>query len=493
LPAQFSDAVQPAVIKNVPPPDPVLVSPYTSVTGSRPAQTAEPARADPLSPATAPAAPGPGYPYLAAGVPEFIAAPAPNPGNVVTPAPYPGNVVTPTPKPGNIAPNATAPLGSVVYPQGDPCADLLCPLPDATSPLFYQNRLRLSAEYLMWWTSGFHAPPLVTTGPGTSDGIIGQPGVTTLAGDERVSPTFRSGARFGFDWMFSRCGVWGVDGHYFFLGTNVSNETFTSNQDPSLARPFFNVNQHIPFSEVVASPGLLTGLVNIHTSTALWGADINLKRRLFDGDNWTLGAFGGYRYLSLTEDLTITERAFAAPGAAATGLIPANFVSASAFDTFHTTNQFNGGQVGMYFEGNVGRWVFTVRPSIAMGVTSSTLGIAGGETTNLTTGSTSASSGLLALNSNSGHYTKNTFAVVPEGTFNIGYNVSPHLRLFVGYNVLYWSSVLRPGAQVNPNLDINRIPGFPATAPAASVQPTPSLRDQTFWAQGVNFGLMFRW
>jgi len=445
-----------------------------------------------IKPAAGPAAPAP---MPLAPVASAPIVPAPDP---VMPSPY-RFIDTRQPMP-NAEESLGTPIGATSPPTGGVIStpppiigdNSLCPLPANAAP-FLGDHFRLSAEYLMWWTSGFHAPPLVTTGPATSDGIIGQPGVSTLAGGGRVSPTFQSGARFGFDWFFGPRQVWGLDGHFFFLNNNTTNQTFTSDQYPTLARPFFNLNQSIPFSEIVASPGLITGGVNIQTSTSLIGGDINLRRKLYQDCSWCIDVFGGYRYLNLSEKLSILEASTIVPGAALPSTIPANLVGASAFDQFKTTNQFNGGQIGANFECTKARWVLSFRPSIALGETHSTLDIIGGQTLVYTTGTTSMPGGLLALNSNIGHYEKNTFAAVPEATFNLGYNLTDHCRVFVGYNFLYWSSVMRPGAQINPNLDVNRIPGFPATNTISTVAPGVPLKDQGFFAQGVNFGFMFRW
>src|SRR5439155_624080 len=60
----------------------------------------------------------------------------------------------------------------------------------------------------------------------------------------------------------------------------------------------------------------------------------------------------------------------------------------------------------------------------------------------------------LALPSNIGHYYRSTFSVVPETGIEIGYRLTPRLRGTVGYRLLYWTQVARPGNQtdrtVNP-------------------------------------------
>ena len=105
--------------------------------------------------------------------------------------------------------------------------------------------------------------------------------------------------------------------------------------------------------------------------------------------------------------------------------------------------------------------------------------------------------GLLALpGANAGSFTQNKFAVLPEVGFNVGYHITPHFRVFVGYNFLYLSSVLRPAGLINPNVDPARIPNFPLPnggSPVFPPQPAPLFRTTDFFAQGINFGIQFTW
>jgi len=71
--------------------------------------------------------------------------------------------------------------------------------------------------------------------------------------------------------------------------------------------------------------------------------------------------------------------------------------------------------------------------------------------------------------------------------------VTDWCRLSVGYNFLYCSSVLRPGNQIDRVLDETLIPNFgTGVAPAGQSRPAPILRGSDFWAQGLNFGVEFR-
>jgi len=98
-------------------------------------------------------------------------------------------------------------------------------------------------------------------------------------------------------------------------------------------------------------------------------------------------------------------------------------------------------------------------------------------------------------------------SVVPELGINIGYQITDHLRAYVGYNVIYWSDVVRPGDQIdrvinttqlpNPTLVVNGVivppqPNTPLLNPALR-RPAFSFNGSDFWAQGVNFGLEFKY
>jgi hypothetical protein len=363
---------------------------------------------------------------------------------------------------------------------------------DNTPAFLRGDRFRFSAEYLMWWTNGYSVPPLLTTGPTASNGIPGNPGVSTLFGNQDINNGFSSGLRTGFEWWFGPCQLWAFDGHFFFLAQNGQSANFgASGGSPLLARPFFDLNAGAPSAELVAFPGFFSGGVNISSTTSLWGADINLRRKLCEGCNTYFDGMFGYRFLNLDEQIGITEQSAQLP--------PVNpalgVLSGTAFDRFRTTNQFSGGQLGAVLGCNKGNWSFEMRSTVALGETSSIVTINGGQSIVSTGGiASSTPGGLLALDSNSGRFSRNLFAVVPELNLNIGYNVCQCCRIYVGYDLLYWSAVLRPGNQIDPYLDVNRIPNFPGSSTVlASPHPIVPLSSRDFVAQGINFGLMFHW
>ena len=131
---------------------------------------------------------------------------------------------------------------------------------------------------------------------------------------------------------------------------------------------------------------------------------------------------------------------------------------------------------------------------VALGEVHQTVDI-NGNTTFAVPGVTTASpGGLLALPTNIGSYTRDHFAVVPEVGVKVGYQVTEHLRVFVGYTFLYLSNVLRPGELIDRTVNVSQLPSIlgPGTLVGAP-RPALTFKDTDFWTQGVNFGLELRY
>ena len=126
--------------------------------------------------------------------------------------------------------------------------------------------------------------------------------------------------------------------------------------------------------------------------------------------------------------------------------------------------------------------------------------INGGQQLLTTTGAaTTVPGGLYALpGANIGRFTQNRFAVVPEVGLQLGYYLTPHWRFAVGYNFLYLSNLVRPAGQIDPGLDVTRIPNFnlpggPTVSPLPYVRPTPTFKETDLFLQGISFSLQFTW
>jgi hypothetical protein len=97
----------------------------------------------------------------------------------------------------------------------------------------------------------------------------------------------------------------------------------------------------------------------------------------------------------------------------------------------------------------------------------------------------------LAEPTNIGHHNRDRFAVLPEFTLTVGYQVAEHVRATVGYNFLFLSRVLRTGNTIDgvDARQVHSLTSFDATAQVT--RPAPVFFDDHFYAQGVNFGLEF--
>ncbi len=100
--------------------------------------------------------------------------------------------------------------------------------------------------------------------------------------------------------------------------------------------------------------------------------------------------------------------------------------------------------------------------------------------------------GLLAQQSNRGVFTSNAFSVVPEFNINLGFNVTPSIRVWAGYTFMYWNNVMRAGEQIDLNVDPNQLPTR-AGPGAFGTQPTFPGRVTDVWLQGLSLGAQIRY
>lgn len=347
------------------------------------------------------------------------------------------------------------------------------------------DRYYVRGEYLLWWMNRGNIPVLASTSNNGGFGFLGDPGTIPLLGPGPFGPTGPySGMRVRGGWLNEALNC-GVDGSFFFLGSQT--ESFASNL-PTLTRPFFAPNIPGEFGELVSFPGLATGNLLVQTSSSLYGFDANFRipdcRTCDRRREW----FVGYRHLGLDENLTMTESITAGPNAT-----QPEGTRILVQDKFETQNRFNGAQVGYAFERRRGNWDIDGRLSAAVGATTQTVTISGYQLVTPPGGATASfTGGLLAAGPNLGKFTKTRFSFVPEATLNVGYWFTPSFRGYVGYNLLYWTNVIRPGDQIDRVVDLSFVPNSPTTVTSA-FRPQPTFTASDLLVQGVQFGVEFRW
>jgi hypothetical protein len=358
---------------------------------------------------------------------------------------------------------------------------------------FMPQGLYVNAEYLLWWTRRDHAPVLGTTGSpmdGPLAGRLSQPD-TSVVFDGSLGHEPRSGARLTVGYFFDDCYTKSIEVTGFYLPNVSGPRSASSAVFPVLARPFFSLNEGIERVQFTAFPGVVSGTLSINSPSTLGGLEVNGRCMTCCGCNYFVDLLAGLRFLSLDEQLTITEDQQFAPG-----VLPPPFVGhVAVVDSFTTKNQFYGGQVGALAQKEWGRLVVEGVFKLALGVTHQEVSIQGAQFFPPgTPGVDTRPGGLFALNSNIGEYSRNRFAVVPEVGITLGWNLTESVQLTVGYNFLYWSSVVRPGQQIDRNIDVTRIPNFFLAAPPAPVpglHPGVLFKESDFWAQGLTAGVRF--
>ncbi len=363
------------------------------------------------------------------------------------------------------------------------------------------DRFFVRGEYLLWWTRGQPTPPLLTTSiiPAAPTFVIGSladPNARVLAGNRQLGSDSRSGGRLQAGYWLTDDHLLGIDASAFFLGDTNGNFTATSGGSPLLFRPFLDAVNNIQSVQLVAinngaGVNFLAGTFNAQNSSSLWGGDVNLRTNLATGPNFFLDGIVGFRYLSLDDSLNLQENLRVVNtffDGTRNIVVPAG-TTFLVNDGFSTKNRFYGGQIGLVGEYRLKRWVLGVDAKVGLGGTQQAADIIGSTSVN---GGAPLTGGLLAQNSNIGHFSRDVFTVVPEIGLNVGYQLTPHCRAFVGYNFLWWSSVARAGNQIYFAVNTNKIPPARAGADTPN-RPAFSFNGSDFWAQGLNVGLFVDW
>jgi hypothetical protein len=366
------------------------------------------------------------------------------------------------------------------------------------------GRFWVRDEYLGFWTKGASLPVLVTTTP---TGTL--PATETLFGGNTVNNGFRSGNWIQGGMWFDCCQTWGIQGNYFFLGSQSTNYNNMSDGDPVLARPFIDATTGLPSQQLIAFPGTVVGSVHVNDTTGFQGAGVQLRRNIccqtccdqpcdngcsqgcglgcgrgcFQGQNCCrLDALVGFQYYNFNDSLNITEHL---TSTSTTNGVPVGTMI-TVRDSFRTQNNFYGVSLGAVYNKYRGRWVHELQGIVSLGTDAQRISI-NGNTTNSFPGSptSTAAGGLYALQSNIGNYTHNNFAAIPQLSARLGYRVTERLTAYVGYTFIYWGSIATAGNQINQTININNIP---PVQPGGPNQPSFNLHESSFWAQGITLG-----
>lgn len=392
------------------------------------------------------------------------------------------------------------------------------------------------------------AYPLATTSIGNSNnpGAVGDPNTVVLFGDQPLDFG-------GFNGLRIDGGVWLNDHHttgvgfgLTTFGSNSSNSFFQSTlANPQLlARPIYDAQTPGPVGLIVSDPAEnLYGSLGIENKAQFYGFDLHIRQNFFHNESWTIDGTLGFRYFNLSEQLTITQRtdylvdrehpadnspltvghiSYGMSNGPVFNTLPpfdllnqqVDFTQVQSLfitDSIATRNQIYGVQLGTRAEGRWGTFFASFAGKVTLGVNQERIDING--TTSGTTaagGTVSEPGGILAVKGigttavpfsqtpvpvgTLGVQRYNQFVVMPEFSFQLGMQVTSHVRLFASYDWLYINDVVRPGNQIDPVINQRYVPSSPAYGTLAGPnKPSFTLNHTDFVAQGFSVGLEFQY
>ena len=362
----------------------------------------------------------------------------------------------------------------------------------------------------MWWQDGMRLPPLLTSATtGTTQanaGVLGLNSTSTLLGNQDILTERLNGGRIRFGWWFANNPNVGVELEYFGLRTARFDRVDRSTGSPILARPFFNIAPDTGLaredSELVAFPNVVSGSFTTSVFSTIDGAAVRFRRLLCCSSGCgcsplscgpvptqsRIDATIGWRFFQLHEGLSMREDLQSLRTSE-----PGSFVIQ---DNFRTRNQFNGVELGTLWQGRRGYWSLDMLLRCSLGNVRQEVIINGSTATTVNGITTNANGGLLAQRTNSGTFVRESFAVMPELGATVGYQCTQHWRLTAGYTFLYLSNVVRPGDQIDRDVNPNLLP--PESIPfTGAARPrfdfVNNFRQSDFWVQGINLGAEYRW
>jgi len=413
---------------------------------------------------------------------------------------------------------------------------------------FYDGRpqkgLKLwgNIDYLLFWTKDAPIPvPLITSTPmvllppppppppppripgaqprasGLSGpsiqqaGAIGDPGTQVLYGNNDVDYGAQSGFRVALRTWFDDSKKFGLEASGLVLPKvlhthrNDLSPTGTSN----IGVPFINTT--VTTSNIQGGWQSITttgetallidpmgnnqfyGHITVRSTQEMWDCELNGLYNFSAIKNFHWSGLVGLLYLDLREELSLHFESIK------NQTPPLTLIAVEINDHFTTHNGFFGGQIGA--EGEWSRNWFFARAigKVGLGSTYQSVYVNGSfsdPSPFIYTFFGVGPGGIFSQNTNMGKRHKCRFAVVPQGFLQLGVNVFKNLRFAVGYNIIYISSVVRPGKQIDRTVNetqaganTNGVPGQ-LSGPA---RPAPQHKTSDFWAQGMNIGIEFRY
>lgn len=376
------------------------------------------------------------------------------------------------------------PLQASEYPsfahEYDPRNGLACE--DGYCAPCLQGPCWIKAEYILWWRTGMDLPALVTTAPdGTTQAVageLGQPGTSVLWGGDREEYPVRPGGRISAGWWLDRNECWALEGSYYWLGNAESSYTASSPGSPILAIPFTDGANGTQDARLIGFPGAFSGNLNFVADSEVFGGDLYLRSRWCCTSWGRIDLLAGYQNGRINEGLTLNSTVSDNLGA-----------TNSITDSFSTQNEFHGFELGFLANIDRGCYYIDVLGKVGLGNMDETVTISGHSLSTVGATQFATNSGLFTQATNIGTYNRSEFVAVPELGINLGWHLTDCIDFSLGYHLIYFSGVARPGDALDSTVNTSQV-GGPLVGPA---RPAFTFSDSDYLLQGLNCGVTWRW
>lgn len=361
--------------------------------------------------------------------------------------------------------------------------------PDPLAPRYW-----FRGEYVLFFTSPAEfAFPLATTGTVASQGVLGHPDTRILLQGSADYGTF-NGFQYTLGNWSNPSRTFGTEGTAFFLEQRARSFRYISDGTVPIFRPFIDANTGAQSSSAVALPGLLRGSFVAETRLKMSKSDSNLLFNLHRDQQRSIHLLLGYRFVYLREELKLIEnKVLLADGALSflgVPLLTGDTVLIQ--DRFENVTRLYMAQIGARGDYRMDRLTLQWIAKFAMGWSHARL-YADGRSQTTTPPGPAVPGGLLAQPTYTYRSSNDTLAVVPELQLRVGYRLLPRLYAFGGYNVMYISSVARPGTQLDMTVNTTQAPTIGSGVLVGPARPLVPDNSTDFTVHGLSFGFQFNY
>ena len=355
------------------------------------------------------------------------------------------------------------------------------------------SRFWIEAGYQAGYVRDISTPATIAT-QGGAFAVRGTPGTSIALGGGESDIGIQHGGRFKAGFWFDSNRAFGLETSIHFLG--VESETRgVSGAGAALSRPFFDTSIQAQNVRILNLPGQVSGSVTSEVSSLFFGIDIGPIVRVIETDMVKLDQLFFFRHTYLEEEQTITDNVSPVGGAITfrgqAFRNPAN--STSVRDSAKSINRFYGGGAGLRLGITPGRFYANVETKLAVGANRQSLRLDGTTTLSGAGDFQSASGGLLIPASINGLYTRNEISFQPDVGVKVGFQITPAVGVYVGYNFLYMSNVLRPGDNFTDSVNPTQLPSSQNFGVPFGPNNNPiQLNSGDFWMHTVGAGVNLR-